>query len=147
MHPQRKNTSLTKPGTLGSWNFFLQPIPIRYRYNVADANFDVVYRLHRVADTKVVKSSAATKSVPDGNKLADFTLIRLILPMFYWYLLMFTRCLPDGSRGIQPVLPTLKKLLKLMKISEKCKNMGWQHCICQGITRFLGIIGSHRWNQ
>ncbi len=37
-----------------------------------------------------------------------------------------------------------QKVAKLMKISENTKKMGWQHCICQGITRFLSIFGSHR---
>jgi hypothetical protein len=41
------------------------------------------------------------------------------------------------------VLPTLKKLQKLMRNQKNAKNMGWQHCICQGITRFLGIIGDN----
>jgi hypothetical protein len=40
---------------------------------------------------------------------------------------------------------------KVAKIDENIrkmqKKMGWQHCICGGITRFLGIIGSHRWHQ
>jgi hypothetical protein len=37
-----------------------------------------------------------------------------------------------------------QKVAKIDEISEKCKQIGWQHCICRGITRFLGIIGIHR---
>jgi hypothetical protein len=36
---------------------------------------------------------------------------------------------------------------KVAKIDENIRKMqknGWQHCICPGITRFLGIIGIHR---
>ncbi len=40
-----------------------------------------------------------------------------------------------------------QKFVKISKNFQKCKNIGWQHCICQGITWFLSIIGeisSHR---
>jgi hypothetical protein len=36
---------------------------------------------------------------------------------------------------------------KVAKIDENIRKMqkkiGWQHCICRGITRFLGIISIH----
>ncbi len=34
-----------------------------------------------------------------------------------------------------------QKVSKIDEKSEKWKKMGWQHCFCQRITRFLGIIG------
>jgi hypothetical protein len=49
---------------------------------------------------------------------------------------------------------------KVAKIDENIKKLGWQHCFCRGITRFLGIIseisshlchqltiGYHRWHR
>ncbi len=62
-----------------------------------------------------------------------------VLLMFYW-------CLPDGSQGIQCCQPS-KSCKNWWKYQKNSKKMGWQHCICLGITRFLGIIGSHRWHR
>jgi hypothetical protein len=53
------------------------------------------------------------------------------------------RCLPDGSLGIQCCQPS-KSCKNWWKYQKNAKKIGWQHCICRGITRFLGIIGIHR---
>jgi hypothetical protein len=37
-----------------------------------------------------------------------------------------------------------QKVAKINENIRKMEKIGWQHCICQGITRFLGIIGIHR---
>ncbi len=75
---------------------------------------------------------AATKYVPDGNKLADFTLIRPILPI----LPMFTDVLPiftDVYPMVTDVSPMVaeessvanpQKVAKIDKNIRKCKKYG-----------------------
>jgi hypothetical protein len=44
---------LVKPGTLGSWNLFLQSIPIRYRCDVVDADVGIGYPIASVVDVSI----------------------------------------------------------------------------------------------
>ncbi len=44
-HPSPGLIEIIEPGTLGSCNFFLQSIPIWYRYDLANANFGIGYSM------------------------------------------------------------------------------------------------------
>ncbi len=57
-----------------------------------------------------------------------------ILPMVTNILPMLTNVYPMLAEEFSGANP--------LKV-EKWKKMGWQHCLCQWITRFLGIIGEN----
>jgi hypothetical protein len=66
-----------------------------------------------------------------------------VLPIFTDFYQMVTDVYPMVAEESSVANP--QKVAKIDKKYQKnAKNMGWQHCICRGITRFLGIIGSHR---
>ncbi len=107
----------------------------------------------------------ATISVPDGNKVADFTPIRPILPilqMFTDVYRCFTdgdrclpdgdRCLPDGSWGTQCCQPS-KSCKNWKKYQKNAKRWVGNTVFAEELpdssvlSVVIDVIGSHRCHQ
>jgi hypothetical protein len=55
-----------------------------------------------------------------------------VLPMVTNVNSMVTNVFPMLAEESNVANP--QKFVKISKNFQKCKNIGWQHCICQGIT-------------